>query len=116
MRSLFSGSSIQLASKKSYPKTPRVWKWPRFRINKIYVFIAVVVIVGIIIIVRYGISVKRQVVEQSSAAVTNLQTAQDDLKTLNFKNASQDFFSAYANFSKAGNSLNFLGAGVADIL
>ncbi|OGM98118.1 MAG: hypothetical protein A2735_00200 [Candidatus Yanofskybacteria bacterium RIFCSPHIGHO2_01_FULL_41_21] len=116
VRSLFSGSSIQLASKKSYPKTPRVWKWPRFRINKIYVFIAVVVIVGIIIIVRYGISVKRQVVEQSSAAVTNLQTAQDDLKTLNFKNASQDFFSAYANFSKAGNSLNFLGAGVADIL
>ncbi|GEM_PF-2038103 len=116
VRSLFSGSSIQLASKKYYPKTPRVWKWPRFRINKIYVFIAVIVIVGIIIIVRYGLSVKRQVVEQSSAAVTNLQTAQDDLKTLDFKNASQEFFSAYANFSKAGNSLNFLGAGVADIL
>lgn len=116
VRSLFSGSSIQLVSKKSYPKTPRVWKWPRFRIRRIYVFIAVVVIVGIIIIVRYGLSVKRQVVEQSSAAVTNLQTAQDDLKALDFKNASQDFFSAYANFSKAGNSLNFLGAGVADIL
>lgn len=117
VRSLFYNQPVQLISKsKSFSIIPVTWKLPKFKISRFYIAVILTVIIGVIVIVSYGLKVKRQVIEQSSAAVTNLQTAQNDLKALDFKNASQDFFSAYANFSKAGNSLNFLGAGVADIL
>lgn len=125
VRSLFAGSvstnrgepSIQLiARKKSFSKPTRVQKWPKFKIPRLYVLIAIAMVISVVIIVSYGLRLKHQIVQQSSAAVTNLQTAHDDLKAMDFKNASQDFFSAYADFSKAGNSLNIFGAGITDIL
>ncbi len=117
VRSLFAGPSIQLiAKKKSFPKASRIRKWPKFKIPRAYVFIAIAAAIALALIILYGFHVKRQIVQQSSAAVANLQTAQGDLKALDFKNASQDFFSAYADFSQAGNSLNVFGAGITDIL
>lgn len=117
VRSLFAAPSIQLiAQKKTYPKSSRLRKWSKFKIHRAYLLIAVAVAFALAAIILYGLHVKRQIVQQSSAAVTNLQTAQNDLKTLDFKNASQNFFSAYANFSQAGNSLNIFGAGITDIL
>ncbi len=117
VRSLFSAPPIQVsASKKEFPKFPRLFNFSRFKIKRSYVFIIVAVIVVLAILLRYGLYVKGQIVQQSSDAVANLQTAHDDLKALDFKNASQDFFSAYANFSKAGDSLNIFGAGITDII
>ena len=117
VRSLFATPSIQLiAKKKSFLKTPRISRWSKFKISKKHLIIAAIIIIGLAIIIGYGLRVKRQVIQQSSAAVTNLQTAHDDLKALDFKNASQDFFSAYANFAKAGNSLNIFGASITNIL
>ena len=108
VRSLFAIPSIQLITKKK--------SFPKFKVSKRYFVAVAVIIIGLAIIIGYGLHLKRQVVEQSTAAVTNLQTAQDGLKALDFKNASQDFFSAYANFSKAGDSLNVFGASITDIL
>lgn len=117
VRSLFATPSIQLiARNKFYPKKSRIPKWSKLKNYRIRILIAIAVVISLVIIVRYGLNVRRQVVQQGSAAVTDLQTAHEDLKTLDFKNASQDFFSAYANFSKAGNSLNVFGAGITDIL
>ncbi len=87
-----------------------------FRISKKLIIGSVIVLGLVGLLVRYGFHVKRNIMEQSSAAVTNLETAHDDLKTLDFKNASQDFFSAFANFSKAGNSLNVFGASITGLI
>ena len=117
VRSLFAVPSIQLiAKKRTLPQKPVGIKWSKFKVPRLRVLILIAVVVSLVIIVRYGLHVKRKIVEQSSAAVTNLQTAHEDLKALDFKTASQDFFSAYANFSKAGNSLNMFGAGITDII
>ena len=67
-------------------------------------------------VVMYMIHVKDEVVQQSAFAVDNLQTAHDDLKMLQFASASQDFIAAYDNFSKAGDSLNFMGATITGII
>jgi hypothetical protein len=118
VQSLFaSATPIQLIGKNNPSlKSKQVRKWPRFKIPKVMLLVGIAVVVALVLIVLYGLNVKRKVVEQSAAAVTNLQTAHSDLKSLDFKNASQDFFSAYANFSKAGNTLNVLGSGITDIL
>ncbi len=117
VRSLFYTPSVELiAKKKSFSRTTRIRKWPKLKISRTYVLIAIASVVALALIIVYGLRVKKQVIQDSAAAVTNLQTAQDSLKTLDFKNASQDFFSAYANFSKAGNSLNVFGAALTSII
>lgn len=92
---------------------PRV---PRIKIPTKFIIGSLILLVVLGFMTRYGFHLKRQIVEQGSAAVTNLQTAQEDLKALDFKTASEDFFSAYANFSKAEDNLNVFGATITGIL
>ncbi|MEK9158238.1 MAG: hypothetical protein AAB638_03615, partial [Patescibacteria group bacterium] len=93
----FAPPQVNLISKHLKSKSSR---GPRI-INKRYVWFAVVIIIFAGLLIGYGWHVKNKVVEQSAAAVTSLQSAQVDLKTLDFKNAAQDFFSAYSSFSQA---------------
>ncbi|MBP9822477.1 MAG: DUF4012 domain-containing protein [Candidatus Pacebacteria bacterium] len=100
----------------STPKIKKTFKWPKIVIPKRYLLLIGAIIIASGIVTRYALGIKKQIVQQSSEAVANLQTAQEDLKALDFGNASQDFFSAYANFSKAGDSLNLFGAGITNII
>jgi len=59
---------------------------------------------------QYGISVKNEVVKESGLAVEKLEQAGENLKVFDFKTASSNFSEAYEEFSKAGNTLNFVGA------
>ena len=117
VRSLFAVPAVELiARKKSYSKKPQISILAKFKKYRIRIFVAVAVIISLVIIVKYGLRVKHQIVQQSTSAVASLQTAQVDLKAMDFKNASADFFSAYASFAQAGSSLNVFGAGITDIL
>lgn len=86
------------------------------RVSRRFVFGSLIILIVLGLLVHRGFKVKRAIMEQSSAAVTNLETAQEDLKALDFKNASEDFFSAYSNFSKAGDSLNVFGSVLTGLL
>jgi hypothetical protein len=119
VRSLFASPQINLisSSRKKISKKPAGFeKLSHVKVSRIQALIIVSVLIALVVIVRYGLHVKHQIIQQSTAAVTSLQTAHNDLKALDFKNASQDFFSAYADFAKAGNTLNIFGAGITDIL
>ena len=120
VRSFYAESTAQLIARSS-PSRPKGFI-PASRPKKKrpiplrYFFFATAIIIGLILLVGYGLHLKHKIVEQSSAAVSNIQTAQTDLKTLDFKNASQDFFSAYANFANAGSSLNVFGTTITNFL
>jgi len=117
INALFSVPPIELiVKKKSFSKTIRVRKWPKLKISRKYILWSTTIITIVALLVAYGLHVKKKVIQDSTAAVTNLQTAQANLKVLDFKNASQDFFSAYANFSQAGNNLNVFGATLTSII
>lgn len=117
VRALFFVPPPDLVIRKGlYAESISIPKKPKFKIRRTYVYIAVAVVVALVAIIQYGLHLKRQIVLQGSAAVTSLQMAQDDLKSLDFKNASQDFFSAFSNFSQAGDTLNVFGAGITDII
>ena len=84
--------------------------------------IAVTMLAGIFAMAAYfgfgrsGFNIKNDIMKESNAGVKNLESAGKDLKQFNFKNASGDFQEAYANFSKAGKTLNFMGANLSDLI
>ncbi len=86
------------------------------RVPPKFILGSLVLLIVLGLLVHHGFKVKRTIMEQSSAAVTNLETAQEDLKALDFKTASEDFFSAYTNFSKAGDSLNIFGSALTGLI
>ena len=59
---------------------------------------------------QYGSGVKDEVLRESNLAVANLEQADENLRVFDFEAASDNFAEAYEEFSKAGNSLNFMGA------
>lgn len=91
-----------------------LFKFPRPSHNFLLISLAAFAILGLL--VRYGFHLKRQITAQSAAAVSSLETAGTNLQALDFKDASENFFSAYSDFSKAGNNLNVLGSGITDII
>ncbi len=65
---------------------------------------------------KYSFSIKNDVTVEGTAGVKNLQNAGEQLKSFNFKDASKSFLDAYNDFSKAGETLNFMGASVSDFI
>lgn len=63
----------------------------------------------------YGINIKNEIMKESNLAVANLERANDNLKVFDFKSASNNFADAYEEFSKAGESLNFVGANITSL-
>ena len=64
---------------------------------------------------QYGISVKNEVMKESNSAVANLEQANENLRVLDFEAASNNFAEAYEEFTKAGESLNFMGASITSL-
>lgn len=64
---------------------------------------------------QYGISVKSEILKESNLAVANLEQANENLMVFDFEAASGNFTDAYEEFSKAGDSLNFMGASVTSL-
>ena len=64
---------------------------------------------------QYGISVKNEVMKESNLAVANLEQANENLRVLDFEAASNNFAEAYEEFSRAGESLNFMGASITSL-
>ena len=127
VRDFYTPSEVQLVAHKPHPNPPkfsggklRLGIGGLRRVKKLFysrfVIGAIIVLILLGLVVRYGFHLKNQVLNQSSEAVTHLEIAQNDLQALDFKTASQDFFSAYSSFTQAGDSLNVFGAGITDII
>ena len=78
-----------------------------------WIVVAVLIIAGLL---WYVGSVKNEIIRDSGSAVENLQDAEADLKAMNFEGASDDFMAAYANFSRAGDNLNVMGATLSSMI
>ncbi|MBI4158450.1 MAG: DUF4012 domain-containing protein [Candidatus Yanofskybacteria bacterium] len=64
---------------------------------------------------QYGISLKNEVMKESNLAVENLERANESLRVFDFESASDNFAEAYGEFSKAGESLNFMGVSITSL-
>ena len=64
---------------------------------------------------QYGISLKNEIVKEGNSAVASLEQAEKSLKVFDFEAASGNFTWAYKEFSKAGESLNFMGASITSL-
>jgi len=78
--------------------------------------IAVIVFVAMSFFSHYGLSIKNEVTKEGEAAVSHLLDAGDSLKGFDFEGASGGFSKAYEEFTKAGDSLNFLGGNISSII
>src|SRR3989344_379447 len=65
---------------------------------------------------HYGINIKNRLIVEGNSAVANLQSAGENIKNMDFSSASGDFAQAYQEFSKAGDDMNFMGAGISTLL
>ncbi len=65
---------------------------------------------------QYGFNVKNELVKEGGTAVKSMETAQENLKNFDFVSASNNFAQAYEEFSKAGESLNFMGASISSFI
>ncbi|KKT50885.1 MAG: hypothetical protein UW43_C0001G0050 [Candidatus Yanofskybacteria bacterium GW2011_GWA1_44_21] len=80
------------------------------------IFIVLVIVALSFLGSKYIVGAKKQVVQQSSSAVQNLEEAKAKLETLDFNGASGSFLEAYEQFSKAGDNLNFMGSTLGSLL
>ena len=113
VRSFYQSPAVELIARPS-PRPGSRRQPVKIRKGLLIGVIAILVLIGLA--AAYGFYIKEQVIEESAAAVANLQTAQEDLKALDFKNASEDFFSAYTNFFQAGDRLNVFGANLTGMI
>ncbi len=79
------------------------------------VFMAALVL-PLAFIAHYALGLKGRVIEDGNQAVHSLESAKDNLTNLDFAAASENFLSAYDDFSKAGDQLNFMGANLGGLL
>ena len=92
---------------------------PKLKIPKLsraWLLIAVTSISGLTIFGHYGFNLQKQLVAEGSSAVQNLQNAGEDIKKMDFVSASSNFAQAYQEFAKAGDNMNFMGAGIGSLL
>ena len=64
---------------------------------------------------RYGTNIKNELIVEGNLAVANLEDAGEDIKKMDFVSASDNFAKAYEEFSKAGDNMNFMGAGISSL-
>lgn len=86
------------------------------RINKRWLILGLAGAMALGAIGKYGLNLKHNITQESAAAVGNLQSAQANLKALDFQGAADNFSQAFQNFSKAGNNLNVMGATLSNML
>ncbi|MDP2647987.1 MAG: DUF4012 domain-containing protein [Candidatus Yanofskybacteria bacterium] len=59
---------------------------------------------------------KNRIINDGSTAVHNLENAKASLEKFDFESASENFLAAYDEFTKAGDSLNFMGSSISSFL
>ncbi|MBI2062537.1 MAG: DUF4012 domain-containing protein [Candidatus Yanofskybacteria bacterium] len=84
--------------------------------NRVWFLIAGLGLIAFTVFGHYGSALKNQLITESNSAVANLQTAGENIKNMDFVSASGNFSEAYREFSKAGDNLNFMGAGISSLL
>ncbi len=65
---------------------------------------------------HYGSNIKNELIIEGNSAVANLENAGQNIKKMDFISASGNFAQAYQKFSKAGDNMNFMGAGISSLL
>jgi len=85
----------------------------RSRARKFWV---IAVLVPLAFVSYRMLGLRERVIENGTQAVQSLESAKDNLTNLDFLAASENFLSAYEDFSKAGNQLNFVGANLGSLL
>ncbi len=98
---------------KDFSKTSKI-KIPK--LNRIWFLAAGFGLTSLIFFGHYGINVKNQLIIESNSAVASLENAEESIKNMDFVSASDNFAQAYKEFSKAGDDLNFMGAGISSLL
>ncbi len=73
-------------------------------------------LLGLMVFSYYGSGIKNQLTIESSLAVANIENAGKNIKNGDFVSASSNFAQAYQEFSKAGDSMNFLGVSFSSLL
>lgn len=87
-----------------------------FKFTKTGLVLAGFVFLGLNFFGRYGFSLQRELVAEGNLAVQNLENAGENIKNMDFVSASSNFAQAYQEFSKAGDSMNFMGASIGSLL
>ncbi len=96
--------------KKEKPKLKIKLRIPR----KIIVAGSILIMAGLL--VEYGFSLTNEIVHKGNSAVSNLESAGENIKKLDFTAASTNFARAYSDFAEAGNNLNFMGATLSSLI
>src|SRR3989344_413257 len=78
--------------------------------------LVIVGLFGLTVFGYYGLNIKNQLIVEGNSAVANIENAGENIKNMDFVSASNNFAQAYLEFSKAGDSMNFLGAGISSLL
>ena len=87
-----------------------------FKPNRVWFLVAGFGLISLAFFGHYGINIKNQLVVEGSLAVANLESAGENIKKMDFVSASNNFAQAYLEFSKAGDSMNFMGVGISSLL
>ena len=78
--------------------------------------LVIVGLFGLTVFGYYGLNIKNQLIVEGNSAVANIENAGENIKNMDFVSASNNFAQAYLEFSKAGDSMNFMGAGISSLL
>src|SRR3989344_4968156 len=96
--------------KKSFAKI-KLPKLSRVGLTVVATSISLLILFG-----YYGFNLKKELVAEGNSAVAKLENAGENIKNMDFVSASSNFAEAYQEFSKAGDNLNFMGAGISSLL
>ena len=86
------------------------------KLSRIWVLVAVTSFLGLTLFGHYGFSLQKKLVAEGNSAVAKLENAGENIKNMDFVSASSNFAQAYQEFSKAGDNMNFMGAGISSLL
>ena len=86
------------------------------KLSRVWLIIIATSISGLILFGYYGFSLQKELVAEGNSAVANLENAGENIKNMDFVSASNNFAQAYQEFSKAGDNMNFMGAGISSLL
>ena len=107
------------ASEKASDFYPKKFKFPKIKVpklNRVWFLMVGFGLVSLAFFGHYGINIKNQLVIEGNLAVANLENAGENIKNMDFVSASGNFAQAYQEFSKAGDSMNFMGASISSLL
>ncbi|MEK7121268.1 MAG: DUF4012 domain-containing protein [Patescibacteria group bacterium] len=86
------------------------------KLNRVWFLTVGLGLISFTVFGHYGLNIKNQLIIEGNSAVANLENAGENIKNMDFVSASGNFTQAYQEFSKAGDNMNFMGAGISSLL